>query len=190
MLSPEELEQAKAAEALPWPLPEPKRVSVGKSCSAPAVRMPVVLDLTDSGIPMERLSLAQLEVRSRTREGLLVESTGSDPQIHLPRFEVPAWQVDRIIVEGRVVSEEAGPVPVVLELFWKTAHIPDFHPLASARLPWPRGKDAVLPVRDIPFWRTAGTPLLQLRVDPCERAGVRVLIRRVILAPKPGPTDG
>jgi len=183
VLTPDELKAAKENESKPWPLPTPKRYEFGKSFDVPAVKMPYVFDLTDSGIPVEELALREVSVGKRTSEGTCFESTGGDPCIMLPETRIPMRQIKRIIVEGELTDIPASSVVrPEMEFYWRTGLMPEFAGFAAESVTWSTGGTTAISTKDIPQWKSTGTPFLRLRIDPCGTPGVKFRLRRVILS--------
>ena len=182
VLTPDELNTAKENESKPWPLPEPKRYEFGKSFDAPKLKMPYVFDLTDGGIPIEKLGLRELMVGERTSEGTCFESTGGDPCIMLPEAKIPMSEIKRIVVEGELTQVPAKSiVRPEMEFYWSTGLFPEFAGFASESAAWSDGGETSIRTKDIVQWKATGTPFLRLRIDPCGTPGVKFRIRRVIL---------
>lgn len=183
VLTPGELQVAKENESKPWPVKEPKRHKFGKSFDAPEVKMPYVFDLTSNGIPEDKLILNQLAITDRNEDGAWFESTGGDPGIILPKVSIPMDQIKRITVEGTMAADVTeGHVRPQIECYWTTGLMPEFAGFASASTAWSTGGITTIETADIPQWRKTGTPLLQLRLDPCGSKGVKFSIRRVVLS--------
>ena len=70
-------------------VPLNKRYPLKESRFAPRAAMPVVFDLTASGIPADALRLEGVEIAERGPDGTVFQVTGADPQIILPAVEVP-----------------------------------------------------------------------------------------------------
>jgi len=183
VLTPEELATARENESKPWPVKSIKRAVVAESYPADPVKTPVVFDLAAGGVPAGEIELVDLRLIERTAEGMLLETTGVDSQIILPKLKVPSHQIKRITVEGKllVVPWKEGFAPR-MELFWTTGRIPGFSQFACVGMPWPAEGWPSIEMSRAPFWKSTGTPFTRLRVDPCEASGVRVLIRRVVLS--------
>lgn len=182
VLTPDELKVAAENESKPWPGKTPKLNPLGKSFEVSDVKMPYAFDLTKGGIPTDQLVLSNVSVVERTAEGILIETTGADPQILLPKAQVPTRQIGRITVEGRVVSGMTDKIGArQMEIFWSTGLMPEFTQFASVGLTWPSEGSPSVDVSEILAWGSTGTPLLRLRIDPCPGPGVRFLIRRVVL---------
>jgi len=183
VLTPEELKVAKENESKPWPIKEAKWYPLGKSFDAPEVKMPYVFDLTSGGIPLEDLGFDNISVKERTVEGTWFETTGGDPKIVFPKVQIPMQQIKRITLEGKIVGgRPEDPGQRQLEIYWTTALMPEYAPFASAALSWPSSGNPSVKTTDIACWKSTGTPLLSLRVDPCSGPGVRFLLRRVVIS--------
>jgi hypothetical protein len=184
VLTPEELTIAKENESKPWPSKTLKKAPVGKSFDVPDVKMPFVFDLTADGIPTEQIGLDNITIVDRTAEGMLLETTGGDPKIVLPEVQVPMNQIRRITIDGKVVSGMSeGIGQRDMEVFWSTGLMPQHCGFASVLLSWPPSGNPSIDIKDIVCWEKTGTPLLNLRIDPCGGAGVRFLLKRVMLEP-------
>lgn len=183
VLTPDELEVAKANESKPWPVQAPKLYQFGKSFDVPKSKMPYVFDLALGGIATDDLGLMQTEIKERTKEGTLFETTGGDPGILLPEVKIPTSQIKRITVEGKIVGgAPAGVVGPEIEFYWRTGLMPEFAEFASASVTWSGDGATFVKTMDIPTWKSTGTPLLRLRLDPCAGSGVQVRLRRVVLS--------
>lgn len=181
-LNAAELGEAKESESKPWPIKPVKRYPLKESRFAPRAAMPVVFDLTASGIPADALRLEGVEIAERGPDGTVFQVTGADPQIILPAVEVPKEQIRRIVLDGRILDSGAsGAGPANAEIYWTTALMPDFAWCASAAFPWFPGRGASIVTRDIAFWEATGTPVLRLRIDPPNGAGVKLRLRQVTL---------
>ncbi|MGC8861978.1 MAG: glycoside hydrolase family 99-like domain-containing protein [Armatimonadota bacterium] len=184
ILSQDEIKTAQDNESKPWPFKPPVRVKIAASYDAPDAQMPVVLDLTESGLSAEKLILSGVDVKNRTREGSIFLTTDHDPQIIFPPIRVPARQVGRITIEAKILEKSSANAPEpVLDLYWQTGLIPEFTPYCSVKLPpSPEGK-ITMPTDEIMAWLSGGTPITRLRLDLGEAPGYTFVVKMVILSP-------
>ncbi len=182
VLTPDELKVAAENESKPWPSKKPKWAPVGKSFDVPEVKMPYVLDFSKGGISLDTVGLDAIAVKERTSEGTWFETTGSDPKIMLPETRIPMHQIKRITIEGKMLGGEDQVDRRRLEVFWATGLMPEHCAFASAGVEWPMDGGPSFDVSEIICWKKTGTPLLRLRIDPCPGAGMRFLIKRVVLS--------
>ena len=106
-------------------------------------------------------------------------SESKDPQLYVRLPEIPIAQIKRITLCAEASPDAAGPLPI--ELFFLTALYPDSSSFCWAQLgPLRSGKISV-PTSDIMGWSGFGTPLTAIRIDPGEKAGATLLLKRLIL---------
>ncbi len=183
VLTPDELKTAKENESKPWPIKEPKKYVFGKSYSVPKAKLPFVVNFEKGGMKDEEMTLVQMELKGRTEEGAVFETTGGDPCIILPTVKVPMKQIKRITIEGGLEGDVMeGFLPPRLQVYWATGRMPEFAEFASTATTWSKNGKTFIQTVDIPTWKDTGTPLLRLRIDPCSKPGVKLHIRRVILS--------
>ena len=183
ILTDEELRIARANESKPWPVKETSWIKLGESRAAPDVKMPVVFDLSAGGVPTEELTLNGVEIVERGKEGAVCSTTSGDPSVILPKMEVPARQVKRIVIGCRLLDKPSANQPApVLELYWSTGRIPEFTPYCSVKLPLSPDGEVTIHTDEIMTWTSGGTPVTRIRIDLGDAPGNRFLVRRVVAA--------
>ena len=183
ILDEDEIKTARENESKPWPVKPVMRVNLAASYDAPEAEMPVVFDLTQTGLPADKLVLNGVEISGRSEEGAVFITTDRDPGIILPAVSVPARQVKRVIVEASLLEKPSADAPEpVLELYWQTRLIPEFTPYCSVKLPLSPDGRITMSTDEIMTWLSGGTPVTRLRLDLGEVAGNRFLVRRVMLS--------
>lgn len=179
ILSPEELAIAKANEAKPWPVKPAKYYKMGRSRKVAEVKLPVVIDFASGGV---EFALNAIEVEKRDATGLTFVTTGGDPQIAFSAPEIPTAQIKRITIEADILTMPPGRSFVTTELYVATALLPDYCPFTAVIMPQIKDGKSTQLTSEMMAWSSFGTPLTQIRIDPCGEAGARVRLRRLILS--------
>lgn len=179
ILTPEELATAKANESKPWPVKPATYYKMGRSRKAAAVKLPVVLDFASGGVEFD---LNAIKVENRDATGLTFVTTGGDPQLALSTFEIPTSQIKRITVEAEILTMPPGRSFVTTEVYLATALLPDFCPFACVIMPQIKDGRTSQLTSEMMAWGSFGTPLTQIRIDPCGEPGARVHLRKLILS--------
>ena len=178
ILSPEELKTAKENETKPWPVKPVTYNKLGKSRKVADVKLPVVLDFAAGGIEFDA---NDIRLDSRDADGLVVTTTGSDPQFAVSTPEIPPGQIKRITLEADITPSPGGKATSP-ELYIATALLPDYSPFASFLMPPVKDGASSFLTSDVMFWDSCGTPLTKIRLDPCGEPGVKIHLRRLILS--------
>jgi len=122
----------------------------------------------------------QIEGPTHTAQGLYAVTTGDDPAFFGPPIQLNASDYRRVRIRMRLTPIDGSPFEDEGQLFWSTRTTPESE-ANSVRFPvhadgaW---HDYLVPLSQNPRWRTAIT---RLRLDPCNRLGVRVEVRSITL---------
>jgi hypothetical protein len=112
--------------------------------------------------------------------GLMTRTAGTDPAFFGPPIEARADAFRFVELRLKLTPPDGQPFTDRLQLFWRTSRLPESE-ATSVRVPvrvdgeW---QDCRLPVGDNARWRGVVT---RLRLDPCTRPGVEVVLDRVRL---------
>jgi len=143
------------------------------------VKLPVVIDFASGGV---EFALNAIKVEKRDATGLTFITTGGDPQIALATPEISTSRIKRITVEADILTMPPGRTFVTTEVYLATALLPDFCPFACVIMPQIKdGKTSQL-TSEMMAWGSFGTPLTQIRIDPCGEPGARVVLRKLIFS--------
>lgn len=179
ILTADELQTAKSNESKPWPVKPAKYYKMGKNRKVAPVKLPVTLDFASGGV---EFGLNDIKVEKRDSTGLTFSTTGGDSQIALSTPEVPTNQIKRVTVEVEILTMPPGKSFVTTELYFTTALLPEFCPFACVAMPTiTDGRTSQL-TSEMMSWGSFGTPLTQLRLDPCGDVGARFRLKRIILS--------
>ena len=121
----------------------------------------------------------QLSAVTNTAKGVVYDSTGADPVLHSPLFELASPSVDHVVtVTARISDGGVG------ELFHARPGEENRHPQSRAKsFEWiADGKWREYRIR--PCWQESSS-VRQLRLDMPARAGVRVAIARIAVEVEP-----
>jgi len=176
VLSSEEVAAAKAIEGRPWKPKPPIYLTMGTNRTVPRAKLPLALDLRQGGA---QAYAGGGRIDQRDADGLLFVAESADPQVYVRLPEIRTGQITRVTLFAEVGPETKEPLPI--ELFFITALYPESSSFCSANLgPLLSGKVSVA-TSDIMGWTNFGTPLTGIRVDPGERPGAKVLLKRLVV---------
>ena len=178
ILTPDELAIAKENESKPWPVKPPKYYKLGANREVWDRAMPITIDFAEGGIDF---NMGNMEIEKRDSEGVILKTTGPDPQIDIAIIETPNSQIKRITVEMEVLTPPPGKSLLTTELFVATALLPEFCQFTSIIMPPVKDGKTSRQTKEMMAWSTFGTPITRLRIDPCETAGARFLLKKVLL---------
>lgn len=111
---------------------------------------------------------------------LMVETTSDDNALYSPPLQVRAERFRRVVVRARLTAPPGMPAEDSAQLFWATRTAPTSE-AASVRVPvrldgqW---REIAFEVGSNPRWRGV---IIQLRLDPCNRTGVKVEVASIRL---------
>ena len=179
VLSPQEIETARANESKPWPTHPVSYYRFAKNYTVPKARLPLVIDLGSDGIPTAQMGLAHVQIEERTAASTTFLTTGNDPGIGFSVPEVPMAQVKRITVKVEIKSVTT---PILPELYFATGLMPEFSQFCSVLLPSPVNGTTSIRTEDIIGWAKSGTPLKRIRLDFGSQAGARVHLKQLVLS--------
>ncbi len=179
ILTPEELKIAKENESKPWPVKPVKQYNMGANRKVWDVAMPVIINFASGGV---EFNMHQIEIEKRDSEGLVFTTTGTDPQIDFHTPEIPNNQVGRVTVEIEVLEGVSGTRPVSPEIFVGTALLPEFCPFTSIVMPPITNGNSTQSTSQMMAWSAFGTPVIRMRIDPCEMSGVKFRLKRMIIS--------
>ncbi|MEN6371130.1 MAG: glycoside hydrolase family 99-like domain-containing protein [Armatimonadota bacterium] len=184
-LSPSEVDTAQKNEAKEWPVKDPVLYKYGKSYSVRKAKMPVVVSFEQNKIAARSLMAENLKAVDCDKEGLVLEVTGNCPRLHIKLPKIQAAQIKKIVLEAEVLdSAPEHQTPVLFEIFFKTALMPDCSAFASAHLPpLENGKTSIL-TSNIMSWEKFGTPVTGIRLDFGSGVVHKVRLKRLTILDK------
>jgi hypothetical protein len=174
-LTPKELAAATAIEGQLWAPVKPIYLDLGRNRQVAPVKLPIALDFREGGV---KIQSAGGQVERRDATGALFVSASNDPQVVVRTPDIPASQVKRVIIYAEV-PKGGSNATVTLELFFHTALYPQSSAFCSAQLGPLRSKQVSVATSEIMGWDKFGTPITAIRIDPGDRPGDKVLLRRI-----------
>lgn len=122
----------------------------------------------------------EIEGPVHTDNGLSATTTGNDPAFFGPPVQLNASSYKSVRIRMRLTPEDGVPFDDVAQVFWSTRTVAE-NEASSVRFPvhgdghW---HDYLVPLSANRRWRTVIT---RLRLDPCNRGGVRVEVRSIVM---------